>query len=201
MISEVGISILCKRLNYKPFISTIKCTVILYMAILASSCTSVELAQLSVDESAEAYYRHIYLDVDLSESEDTAQLIDRFISKLSRYDLQVIDLNHQQSAEINGRQGTALLRVDELERYLKPGEHRQRYGRASLTQMRGRKKDERTVITFRVTFIDQPSGQTMFQADYVAEGQWYSDSATVASALAGSLSKRLEHMDYIAEKN
>jgi hypothetical protein len=93
------------------------------------------------------------------------------------------------------------LRVDELERYLKAGEHRQRYGRASLTQMRGRKKDERTVITFRATFIDQASGQTMFQADYVAEGQWYSDSTTVAAALAGSLSKRLEDMDYIAVKN
>ena len=173
----------------------------LYMAILASSCTSVELEQLSVDETAETHYRKIYLDVDLSESDDASQLTDSFIRKLSKYDLQVIDLDQQQSAEIKDKQGTALLRVDELDRHLKPGEHRQRYGRASLTQMRGRKKDERTVITFRATFIDQSSGQTMFQADYVAEGQWYSDSTTVASALAGSLSKRLEHMDYIAEKN
>lgn len=173
----------------------------LYIAILASGCTSVELVKLSVDETAKTYYQYIYLDVDLSNSDDTAQLTDNFINKLSSYDLQIVDLKQQHIAGINDRQGTALLKVDELERHLKPGEHHQRYSRTSLTQMRGRKKDERTVITLRATFIDQASGQTMFQADYAAEGQWYSDSTTVAAALAGSLSKRLEHMDFIAVKN
>jgi hypothetical protein len=167
------------------------------MTILVSGCTSVELAEHSVGETAEAYYQHINLDVDLSNTVDTAQLTDILIKKLSRYDLQVVDLKQQQLAGINDARGTALLKVDELERRLKPGEHHQRYGRSSLTQMRGRKKDERTVIAFRVTFIDQVSGHTMFQADYVAEGQWYSDSTTVVAALAGPLSKRLEYMGFI----
>jgi hypothetical protein len=171
------------------------------MTIMTNACTNIELIPLSVDESAETYYQHIHLDVELSNSEDTKHFTDNFIKKMSRYDLQVVDLRQQKLTGINDKQSTALLKIYELDRYLKLGEHNQRYGRTSLTQMRGRKKDERIVITLRAIFIDQASGRTMSRTDYIAEGQWFSSSTAVASALAGSLSKQLEYMDFIAVKD
>jgi len=81
---------------------------------------------------------------------------------------------------------------------MEAGEHHQTYGRTSLTRMRGSKKREKPVITLRAIFIDTGSGQTLFQAEYVAQGPWYADSAAVVAALAGTLLDQLAHENYIA---
>ena len=62
--------------------------------------------------------------------------------------------------------------------------------------MRGRKKYEKPIITLRATLVDT-DGLTVFQADYIAEGPWYADSASIVASLARTFSMQLEHRQLI----
>jgi hypothetical protein len=170
------------------------------VVIQLSGCASAELTQLAVNETADGYYRYIHLNVDLSDSADTVYLTNRLINKLDAYDLHIKASKQTQATQVHNDHGTALLKVEELERRIEVGEHHQTYGRTSLTRMRGRKKHEKPVITLRAMFIDTGSGQTLFQADYIMQGPWYADSTAVVAALADTLLDQLEHENYIAVK-
>jgi hypothetical protein len=169
--------------------------------ILASGCATAVLTQHGVDGAAEKHYSYIHLDIELSDSSDTAYLTDKFIKQLGQRDVQTILLKQIRSAPPHDEAVTALLKVDEVDRRIETVEHRRSYGRTSLTQMRGRKKSDKPVITLRATLIDADSGWTVFQADYVTQGPWHADSATVVAALAGTLVEQLEREGFIATKN
>ena len=64
--------------------------------------------------------------------------------------------------------------------------------------MRGRKLSDKPVISLRATLIDSESGRTEFQADYITQGPWYADSATIVASLASKLMEQLEHEGFIA---
>lgn len=171
------------------------------LVIAVSGCASAELTRLAVNETSETYYRYVCLDVELSDAADAEYLTSRLIKKLDAYDLQISAGKQMLAAWIPDEPGSALLKVEELGRRLEAGEHRQTYGRISLTRMRGRKKHEKPVITLRVILVDTRSGQTVYQADYNTEGPWYSDSSKVAGALAEMLIDQLALGKYFAEKN
>jgi hypothetical protein len=170
------------------------------LVLLLTGCTSAELTRLTVDEATDKYYRYIFLNVDLSNSTDTAYLANRLINRLEAYDLQIKSSTLTQPAQDHDVPPAALLKVEELGRRIEAGEHRRTYGRTSLTQMRGRKKHERPVITLRAILVDAQSGQTLFQADYNTEGPWHADSTTVVAALADTLLDQLAHKKFIAVK-
>ena len=188
------------------FDSNTRCVIVSWAAlawllISASGCATVELVERSLDPVEDGYYRTIYLSVDLSDSEERARLFDRFVETLSYYDLQLDILEH--SAEIRrfDRSPSAFLNVEELDREIVQGEHRRTYGRRSLTQMRGRKKHNEPVVTLRATLIDAETRHTIFQADYVAQGPWYEDSATIIGNLPSALLDQLESDGLIAARD
>lgn len=168
--------------------------------MLASGCATAELTQRAVDEPARSYFRYIHVNIDLADNADTLYVSNRFVTELERHDLQTILPEQAQGASTHHLPDSALLMVDEVDRRIETVEHRRRYGRTSLTQMRGRKTSDIPVITLRATLIDTESRRTVFQADYVAQGPWYDDSATVIAALAGTLAEQLEHEGFIAAK-
>lgn len=189
-----------KWFNNYPYVSFIRWFALWCTVILASGCATAELSQRTVNEPAERRYQYIHVDVDLSDAADTAHLTNRFLKELDLYDLQAIVPKQTQVKLIYDGPGTAILKIDEVDRRTVTVKHRQRYGRTSLTQMRGRKKHDTPVITLRVTLTDTESGQTVFQADYVTQGPWYADSATAVETLAGTLVEQLEHEGFIAAK-
>lgn len=189
-----------KRTNHNLFALGSQRLGLCCLVILLTGCTSAELTRLAISETSETYYRYIYLDVDLSSSDDTAYLANRLINRLEGYDLQIKSSTLTPPAQDYDVPPAALLKVEELGRRIEAGEHRRTYGRTSLTQMRGRKKHERPVITLRAIVVDAQSGQTLFQADYNTEGPWHADSTTVVAALADTLIDQLEHNKFIAAK-
>jgi hypothetical protein len=168
--------------------------------VLASACSTAQLTQHAVDDSADKYYRYIRLNVVLDDTSDTAFVTNRVVTELSQRDLQIMPSTQAQSTLIKGGTGTAVLTVKEIDRQTKTVVHHRRYGRTALTQMRGRELHDKPVITLRATLSDAQSGQTVFQADYVTQGPWYADSTSVVATLAKPLVKQLEHEGFIAPR-
>ena len=173
-------------------------TVLAWFLISASGCATVELVERSLDPVDEGHYRTIYLSVDLSDSEERARLSGRFVKTLGAYDLQFDILDHPAEIRTFGKSPSAFLNVEELDREIVQGEHRRTYGRRSLTQMRGRKKHNKPIVTLRAILIDAETRHTIFQADYVMQGPWYADSATVIGNLPETLLDQLERDGLIA---
>jgi hypothetical protein len=189
-------------LNYCPIVFFIRWFTLWCAFVLVSGCATAtaELTTRSVNEVAKRNYQNLYISVDLSETADKTHLIKRFLEELDRYHLQTTVQKQPQVSMNEDQTGTALLKVIEVDRHFVTIKHRQRYGRTSLTQMRGLKKTDAPVITLRVTFVDITTGQTMFQADYVTQGPWYADSTVVVAALASTLVEQLESEGFIAVK-
>jgi hypothetical protein len=189
-------------LNYCPIVFFIRWFTLLCAFVLVSGCATAtaELTTRSVNEVAKRNYQNLYISVDLSETADKTHLTKRFLEELDRYHLQTTVQKQAQVSMNEDQTGTALLKVIEVDRHFVTIKHRQRYGRTSLTQMRGLKKTDAPVITLRVTFVDITTGQTMFQADYVTQGPWYADSTVVVAALASTLVEQLESEGFIAVK-
>ena len=93
-----------------------------------------------------------------------------------------------------------MLRIEEVDRRLETVEYHRRYGRTSLTQMRGRKSRDVPVITLRAMLIDLEADKTVYQADYVAQGPWYTDSATLVASAVHAIARQLEHDGFIVVK-
>ena len=159
------------------------------------------MTERAIDMPAEKYYRSIHMDIQLADSADVVLITDRFIKEIKQRDMLAVLSMQNPGTSVPQEAGTALLKVDEIDRRIETVEHRRRYGRTSLTQMRGRKLSDVPVITLQTTLIDAQSGQTVFQADYVMQGPWYANSATVAAALPGTLMKQLEQEGFIATKD
>lgn len=136
-------------LNYYPFVFFIRWFTLFCSFVLVIGCAAAtaELTTRSVDEAAERHYQYIYISVNLSEAADKTHLTNRLFEELNLYDLQITAQKQSHDILINDEPGTALLVVDEIDRHFVTVEHRQTYGRTSLTQMRGRKKDDAPVIT------------------------------------------------------
>ena len=173
---------------------------LVWLLIQASGCATVELVEHTLDPVEKGYYRNIYLSVDLSDAEELARFSDRFLIALSAYNLQLDITEHPAKIRTSDKSTTAFLNVEELDREIVQGEHHRTYGRRSLTQMRGRKKHNKPVVTLRATLIDAETRHTIFQADYVTQGPWYADSAAVIGTLPGALLDQLERDGLIASR-
>jgi len=160
----------------------------------------IELTQRTVDKPAERQYHHIYVVVVLSDTADTAFVTNRFIKVLEQRDLQTTSPKQAPGTSNKISSDIALLKINEIERHTKTVVHYHQYGRTSLTRNHGREVYDKPVITLRATLIDHQSGHIVFQADYVTQGQWYQDSATVVASLAGTLVKQLAHEGFIGPR-
>lgn len=174
--------------------------VALYGILILTGCSaSTRLKQLAVDQPVGSSFRFIHLDVDLPDTADTLSLTNAMIRELGRYDLEIITRTTQQREQSGSvLSGSALLTIREIDRRLESAEHHKSYGRTSLTQMRGRKKYQKPIITLRARLVDTESGLTVFQADYIAEGPWYANSASIVASLARPFSLQLEQQQLIA---
>jgi hypothetical protein len=171
----------------------------LYGIVILTGCSaSTRLSHVAVDQPAQSGFRHIHLDVDLPDTADTLSLTNAMIRELGRYDLEISQTSQQREQASSVHSGSALLTIREIERRIEPAEHRKTYGRTSLTQMRGRKKYEKPIITLRARLVDTETGLTVFQADYIAEGPWYAGSASIVASLARTFSMQLEHRQMIS---
>ena len=186
------------RLSNNPDVVFDRWFLLCCMVILATGCATAEMTQCRIDETADDYYSQIHLNVDLSDSADTAYLTERIVKQLDRRDMQTILSNQSPGASIHDLSDSAILKIDEIDRHLEMVEHRRTYGRTSLTQLRGRKLSDKPVISLRATLIDSASGRTVFQADYITQGPWHADSATVVASLASKLVGQLECEGFIA---
>ena len=168
------------------------------MLILVTGCATAEMTQRSIDETADLSYSQIHLNIQFSDAADAVYLTDRIVRQLDRYDLQTMLPNQSPGASIHDQSDSAILKIEEIDRHIEMVEHRRTYGRTSLTQMRGRKLSDNPVISLRATLIDSASGRMVFQADYITQGPWYADSATVVASLASKLVEQLEREGFIA---
>ena len=180
--------------------STIRWLMLCAVLVSTVGCATAELSQHAVDEGHTRAYRILYLTVELGKTTDSEHLSKRLLKVSKQYELEILPPTLVPAHHEVEPADAASLSIIELERHLIAGEHRQRYGRTSLTQMRGRKKHQRPVIKMRATLIDGPSARPVFEADYLAEGPWYADSETVAAAVAGSVLKQLGTDGFIISK-
>ena len=183
--------------NKTGWLQQARCAALCGIVILAGCSASTRLSQLAVEQTAGSSFRHIQLDVVLSDTADTLSLTNTMISELGRYDLEITRATQLREQSGSVHSGSALLTIREIERRLESAEHRKTYGRTSLTQMRGRKKYQKPVITLRTWLVDTESGHTVFQADYIVEGPWYADSASIVASLARPFSLQLERQQLI----
>ena len=167
------------------------------IVILTGCNASTRLSHLSVDQSAGSGFRYIHLDVELPDAADTLSLTSAMIRELGRYDQEIIQSTQLREQSGSVHSASAKLTIREIDRRLEPAEHRRTYGRTSLTQMRGRKQYEKPIITLRAMLVDTESGLTVFQADYIAEGPWYANSASIVASMARTFSKQLEQWQLI----
>ena len=183
--------------NKTGWLQQVRYAALCCIVILTGCSASTRLSHLSVDQTYGTSFRYIHLDVELPDTADTLSLTNAMIRELGRYDLEILRTTQQREESISVYSASALLVIREIERRLEPAEHRKRYGRTSLTQMRGRKKYGKPIIMLRAMLVDAESGLTVFQADYIAEGPWYVDSPSIVSSLARTLSTQLEQRQLI----
>ena len=174
--------------------------VLLILPALLSACATADLTRSEVNRDEDLLFRTIVIDVSLAEQADSERLTSRLIQKLDRYDLQVMSTAEAGADQVRDEPGVALLKIGELDRRIENVAYRRTYGRTSLTQMRGRKSRDVDVVTLRTTFMTAGADQILFQADYVARGPWYADSASVVASLAGPLVEQLAHNGLIAAR-
>ena len=170
----------------------------LALVLLSGGCATADLTQTEIVQAEQTPFTKIILKLDLADQDDFEPLTSRLIRNLDRYDLQVESTTEVTAAVVHAEPGTALLKIGEVERRIETVAYRRTYGRTSLTQMRGRKSRDVPVITLRTTFMDAATGQVLFQADYIAQGPWYADSASVVASVAGTLVKQLESNGFIS---
>lgn len=186
------------RSSNNPVVAFDRWFLLCCMLILASSCASAEMTQHRIDETADYSCSQIHLNIHFGDAADAAHLTDRFVKQMDRRDLQTILPNISTGASIHDQTDSAILEIKEIDRHIETVEHRRMYGRASLTQMRGRKISDKPVISLRATLVNSASGCTVFQADYITQGPWHADSATVVVSLASKLVEQLEREGFIA---
>jgi hypothetical protein len=172
----------------------------LVLAVLLSGCATARVTESGTIQAQEIPFRTVVLKVDLADPFDTESLETRLISRLGAYDLKVVAAESAAVGPGHTGSGAGLLKIDEVDRHLETIHYRRTYGRTSLTQMRGRKSADVPVITLRAVFADAVSGQTLYQAEYVAQGPWYADSASVVASLAGALADQLANAGIIAAR-
>ena len=172
----------------------------LILSVMLSACASADFTRSEVNRVEDLPFRTIVIDVSLADQADSETLTSRLIQRLDRYDLQVMSTAEAGADLVRDEPGVALLRIAEVDRRIETVAYRRRYGRTSLTQMRGRKHKDVDVVTLRTTFMTAGTDQVLFQADYVARGPWYADSASVVASLAGPLVDQLAHNSFVAAR-
>lgn len=172
----------------------------LVLAVLLSGCATARVTETGVMQTQEKPFRTVVLKVDLADPFDTESLETRLISRLEAYDLKVVAAESAADGPGQTGSGAGHLKIDEVDRHLETVHYHRTYGRTSLTRMRGSKSADVPVITLRAAFADAASGQTLYQAEYVAQGPWYADSASVAASLAGTLVEQLANAGIIAAR-
>ena len=167
----------------------------LILTALLSGCATARVAETEVIQAQETPFRTVVLKVDLADPIDTESLAMRLTGRLEAYDLKVVAA--ESAANVSG---TGLLKIEEVDRHLETVNYHRTYGRTSLTRMRGRKSADVPVITLRAAFADAASGQTVYRAEYLAQGPWYADSASVVASLASTLVDQLANAGIIAAR-
>ena len=177
----------------------------LFCLVLLGGCASAELTHRDVYQTPAKNFPYIHANVVVSTDSESVDLNRKILKQLDRYNMK-LTLSTQSHDEpvldepVLDEAATALLRIEEVDRRLETIEYRRRYGRTSLTQMRGRKSRDVPVITLRAMLIDLEADKTVYQADYVAQGPWYADSATLVASAVHAFTRQLEQEGFIAVK-
>jgi hypothetical protein len=165
--------------------------------MLLNGCTTVKQTRLSVDKPAERHYCNMYLVVDLGDNSDIVPVTRRFNKVFEQHNVKILLPEETPGTSSKNCADFAVLKIKEVKRQTVTVVRYRQYARTSLTMNHGREVFEKPVITLRATLVDQVAGLIVFQADYVTEGQWYQNSATVISSLAGVLVEQLLHQGFI----
>lgn len=176
----------------------LRCFSLFCLVLLASGCASAELTQRSVYQPPAKSFLYIHADVVVSGDSESVDLNRKILKELGRYNMKVTLSTQPQHELVLDEAATALLRIEEVDRRFETIEYRRRYGRTSLTQMRGRKSRDVPVITLRAMLIDLEADKTVYQADYVAQGPWYADSARLVASAVHAFARQLEQDGFIA---
>jgi hypothetical protein len=137
-------------------------------------------------------FLYIHANVVVSVDSESVGLNKKILKVLDPYNMKVTLSTQSHHELVLDEAATALLRIEEVDRRLETVEYHRRYGRTSLTQMRGRKSRDVPVITLRAMLID-------LEADYVAQA-WYTDSATLVASAVHAIARQLEHDGFIVVK-
>lgn len=170
------------------------------LVLLASGCASAELMNRNVYELPAKNFLYIHANVVVSVDSESVGLNKKILKVLDPYNMKVTLSTQSHHELVLDEAATALLRIEEVDRRLETVEYHRRYGRTSLTQMRGRKSRDVPVITLRAMLIDLEADKTVYQADYVAQGPWYTDSATLVASAVHAIARQLEHDGFIVVK-
>lgn len=193
----IGIS---KRLSLDSSERVLRCFSLFCLVLLASGCASAELMHRDVYQAPAKNLPYIHTNVVVSVDSVSVDLNKRILEELDRYNMKVTLSTQVHHEPVLDEAATALLRIEEVDRRLETVEYRRRYGRTSLTQMRGRKSRDVPVITLRAMLIDVETDKTVYQADYVAQGPWYADTETLVATAVHTFARQLEQDDFIAAK-
>ena len=145
-------------------------------------------------------FLYVHANVVVSTDSESVDLNRKILKQLDRYNMKLTLSTQSHDEPVLDEAATALLRIEEVDRRLETIEYRRRYGRTSLTQMRGRKSRDVPVITLRAMLIDLEADKTVYQADYVAQGPWYADTATLVASAVHAFTRQLEQDGFIAVK-
>ena len=189
-----------KRLSPGSSERVLRCFSLFCLVLLASGCASAELTHRDVYQIPAKNFLYVHANVVVSTDSESVDLNRKILKQLDRYNMKLTLSTQSHDEPVLDEAATALLRIEEVDRRLETIEYRRRYGRTSLTQMRGRKSRDVPVITLRAMLIDLEADKTVYQADYVAQGPWYADSATLVASAVHAFTRQLEQDGFIAVK-
>ena len=172
------------------------CKVMLRICLLSAvitlaSCSTSDLSRLWVYDPIDRPYTHFLLAVTLDNQKDTTSLTNKLVEQFDRYKAE-INLLSGYTVEPETQADTAILKIEEIQRESITVRYKRGQASPMMTQMRGRRYADKPVVTMRATLVDAETGQYIFKADYIAEGQWYTDSSVVVRSLARKITTQFE---------
>jgi hypothetical protein len=161
----------------------------LLLLMLLTGCTSHQVTQHTAAPAAP--YTTLQVRVQFDTPEHAAYLAAQLVRLLARHGVNATIAPADARPGITPLATSALLQLHLTDAWTDTFISTRQMPRRSLTQMRGRIPRESPRFSTQAELVDRQSGDTLWQADTITAGAWYSDFTTNADSLVARLVKQL----------
>jgi threonine aldolase len=159
--------------------------------LLAGGCTINEFSQQSLHPVAAVPYSDLQVQVSFDTPAHSTYLAQQLVARLEKRGISA-RLVPPDTNSLRAQGGSqALLQLHLTDAWTETFISTRTMPRRSLTQMRGRILRESPRFDTEVRLVDLSAGNTVWQADLLTAGAWYTEFHTNADALATTITKQL----------